>query len=240
MFSEDAIHAPERIGEEVWLVEGDIVSFYGFPYPTRSVIIRLAGDRLWIWSPVALTDYLRLAVEDLGHPTHLVSPNKIHHLFLKDWKESWPNARLWGPASTIAKRKDLTFEPALDEVVPKCWGDDIDMFRVAGSVFMDEIVFFHRPSCTVILADLIEAFNAAFLKAHWSPMCRCLAPLWGITEEKAKAPLEWRLSFLNRPQARAARDKILSWPAEQVVMAHGVWQRHDGRAFLERSLSWLD
>jgi hypothetical protein len=33
--------ALEVIGDSIWLVEGDVVDFYGFPYPTRSVIVRL-------------------------------------------------------------------------------------------------------------------------------------------------------------------------------------------------------
>ena len=56
----------ERVDEALWLAEGEIVSFYGFPYPTRSAIVRLANDRLWVWSPVRLTEDLRRDVERLG------------------------------------------------------------------------------------------------------------------------------------------------------------------------------
>ena len=46
-------------------------------------------------------------VDALGRVAHLVSPNRIHHLYLGDWKALYPAARLWGPASTISKRSDL-------------------------------------------------------------------------------------------------------------------------------------
>ena len=94
----------EPVGENIWLAEGGIVSFYGAPYPTRSVIVRLPSGDLWIWSPIELTAELRQAVEGLGRPAHLVSPNKIHHLFLAEWKKAWPGAKLWGPASTVHPR----------------------------------------------------------------------------------------------------------------------------------------
>jgi hypothetical protein len=43
------------VGEELWTVEGPIVSFYSFPYPTRMAVARLANRQLWLWSPIALT-----------------------------------------------------------------------------------------------------------------------------------------------------------------------------------------
>lgn len=155
-----------QVDEGIWIAEGENVDFYGFPYPTRCVIARLPGGGLWIWSPIKLTDHLRAAVEPLGTPEHLVSPNKLHHLFLADWHEAWPGSRLWGPASSIRKRQDLTFQPPLDAAPPEEWDDLFDMVRFSGSVFMDEVVFFHRPSRTVILADLSENFSEAFLAAN--------------------------------------------------------------------------
>ena len=59
-------------GPDIWIAEGPVVSAYlGFRYPTRMAVIRLpnaeGGDGgLFIWSPVALTDELRAAVEALG------------------------------------------------------------------------------------------------------------------------------------------------------------------------------
>ena len=87
----------EKVDSALWLVEGEIVSFYGFPYPTRSAIARLADGRLWVWSPVKLDAALRDEVDRLGRVAHLVSPNKLHHLYLAEWKSAYPEAKLWGP-----------------------------------------------------------------------------------------------------------------------------------------------
>ncbi len=228
-----------EVDSNIWILEGDTVSFYGFCYPTRCVIIRLPSGKLWVWSPIALTPAVRQQVDVLGTPTHLVSPNKIHHLFLQDWKAAWPEAWLWGPQSTIAKRTDLAFEPALDEAVPDAFEGVIDMVRFSGSPVMDELVFLHRPSATVILADLSEHFSEGFLHRHWKPWQRWIAGLWGIVEGKGYAPLEWRLSFFDRRKARSCRDRILAWSPERVIMAHGVWQPGNGTAFLRQALAWV-
>lgn len=104
---------------------------------------------------------------------------------------------------------------------------------------MDEIVFFHRPSQTVMVADLIQAFGDRFLRDHWRWWQRPLAALDGISASRPGAPREWRLSFFDRGAARAARDKALRWRCERVIIAHGEWARSDGQSYLARALSWL-
>src|SRR4051812_19272404 len=88
----------EQVHEALWVAEGDIVSFFGLSYPTRSVIARFENGDLWLWSPVKLTADLRAQVDRLGPVRHLVSPNKLHHLYLQEWKAAYPEALLWGPA----------------------------------------------------------------------------------------------------------------------------------------------
>lgn len=227
------------IGDRIWMADGPIVDFFSFPYPTRMVIVRLEEDALWVWSPVALTDDLRAEVESLGRVTHLVSPNKIHYLFLSEWQAAFPEARLWGPVSTIKKCTVLCFEAPLEDTPPHDWGPDIDQAWFRGSFIFDEVVFFHRPSRTAIFADLIEAFSEDFLHKYWSWWQRPLAYLDGITEKSPHAPGELRLSFIDRAPTRAARDKVLSWAPEQVIVAHGEWCHKGGLAFVERALDWV-
>ncbi len=229
----------EEVDDAVWLAEGGIVSFYGFPYPTRSVIVRFGNGDLWVWSPIKPSPGLLKELGRLGRIAHLVSPNKIHHLYLQDWAALLPEAQVWGPPSTISKRRDLAFREPLSDIPPMQWQPDLDQAWFRGSPAMDEVVFLHRPSRTVIVADLIESFTDRFLREHWSWWQRPLAKLGGITAHRPRAPLEWRLSFIKRAPARAARDKVLGWPCERVIMAHGEWQRADGHAFLARSLDWL-
>lgn len=229
----------EKVDEALWLAEGEIVSFFGFPYPTRSAIVRLADDRLWVWSPVRLTDDLRRGVDRLGRVTDLVSPNKLHHLGLAAWSSAYPAAKLWGTSSTVKRFPGLAFAGALGDAAPPEWGPDIDQAWFRGSYMMDEIVFFHRPSRTAIVADLIQAFSEAFLQHHWSWWRRPFAKLGGISAAHPGTPSDWRRSFLNRKSARAAAAKVLNWNCERVVIAHGDWATSDGQAFLRRGLDWL-
>ncbi|MAN45511.1 MAG: DUF4336 domain-containing protein [Alphaproteobacteria bacterium] len=228
-----------EIDDNIWLVDGPNVNFYGCPYPTRMVIVRLPGGDLWVWSPIRLTDDLQEAVNALGRVAHLVSPNKIHHLFLQDWNAVWPDARLWGPASTIKKRSDLNFEPALEHTPPADWQGVIDQFWFRGSIAMDEIAFLHTPSGTAIFADLSENFSQSFLEANWKNWQRMVANLWGIVQGKGYAPLEWRLSWIDRTSARKTILRLIGRKPEHVIMAHGEWIDTGADVFLRRAFSWL-
>lgn len=223
----------------VWLAEGDIVDFYGFPCSTRMVIAQLPNGGLWVWSPVRLNDDLREAVAALGTPTHLVSPNRLHHLYLEDWKAAWPSAKLWGPASTIKKRGDLSFEAPLEHEPPTDWEGELDQAWFHGSLLFDEVVFFHKPSRTVIFADLTVNFSQDFLEAHWSWWKRIIARLWGIVEGYGYAPLEFRLTWFNRKPAGQAMKKVLAWQPDRVLMAHGELVDEAPETFLKSAFAWL-
>lgn len=181
---------------------------------------------------------MRAEVDRLGPVRHLVSPNKLHHLFLPEWKDAYPGAQLWGPRSTIKKRPDLNFRAGLQDNPPSEWLPDIDQAWFRGSFAMDEVVFLHRPSATAIVADLIQTFSDAFLRKHWG-WYSFLARLDGLTENQASAPREWRLSFISRAPARRARDKVLSWECRNLIVAHGKRPHSIGPEFLPKSFRWL-
>ena len=226
------------VADELWLAEGPKVDFFGFPYSTRMVVARLP-EGLWVWSPIALEPELRREIEALGEVAWLVSPNKIHHLFLAEWHAAFPHAKLCGLGQVVAKREDLSFDLTLDDTPPSPWSEHIDQVVFRGSVAMEEIVFFHRPSSTAIFGDLIENFEQDFLDANWTRWQARLAHFAGITAPEGKAPIDFRASFVRRKSAREALSQVMAWAPQRVVMAHGTWIDSEGVAFLERSFSWL-
>ena len=143
----------EQLGDNLWFADGEIVSFNGFAYPTRTVLVRLDNGGLWLWSPTQKTIAIEEEVRALGPVRHIVSPNKLHYLFLSEWQTAFPEAKLWGTAATIAKCDDLRFYGALGDEPPAEWIGQIDQFYFKNSRFLDELIFFHRASRTAIIAD---------------------------------------------------------------------------------------
>jgi hypothetical protein len=225
----------EPFGPGLYVADGPEVSFLRVPYPTRMVVARLGDGSAWVWSPIRLTPELAAAVEAVGPVRNLVSPNKIHHLFLDAWARRWPEARLFAPPGLAARRPDLRFHAELGDVPDAAWEGDLDQVVFRGSLFMEEVVFFHRPSRTAIVGDLVQRFDAAGLRG-WR---RWVMRLDGLVGERGSTPREWRASFLRRGPARAARERLLSWQPEGLVIAHGACVREGAGAVLARALSWL-
>jgi hypothetical protein len=218
----------------IHVAEGPTVSFFGFPYPTRMAVITLPAG-LFVWSPIALTPALRGEVDALGKIRWLVSPNKLHHLFLGAWKAAYPGALLYAPPGLRRKRKDLAFDADLADAPDRAWAIEIDQVLVRGSFYLTEAVFFHRASGTAIVGDLIQSFPRDWFHG-WRGV---LARLGGIVAPDIGAPSDWRSTFLNRRAARAAVARILAWPIERVLIAHGPPACTDGAAFMRRGFAWL-
>jgi hypothetical protein len=227
--------ALQPFGPDIWTAEGPVVSFFGFPYPTRMAAIRLANGDLFVWSPIALTPELKKEIDALGRVAHLVSPNKLHYLFMAQWKAAYPSTRLYAPPGLARKRKDLHFDATLGDTPDPAWATDIDQVRMGGSFALTEIIFFHRKSRTAIFADLVQNFPRDWFKG-WRGL---LARLDGITASDPGAPREWRFSFRNRRAARKALARIIAWQPEQVIIAHGDMVRQDGAAFIRKTFRWL-
>ncbi len=222
-------------GEELWLEDGPTVPFLRVPYPTRMAVARLADGGLWVWSPIALTPELEKAIEAFGPVRHLVSPNKIHHLFLGEWQERWPEARLWASPGLAAKRSDLRFDGELGDEAPESWAEEIDQVVVRGSLAMEEVLFHHRRSRAALVCDLIQRHPPG----GFSRPTRWLMALDGLLGEHGSTPREWRASFLRRGRAREAVRTALAWEPERLVIAHGTCAERGASAVMRRSLGWL-
>jgi hypothetical protein len=225
----------EEFAPSLYVADGPVVSFYGFPYTTRMAVVRLSAGSVWVWSPVALTEELFKLVSDVGPVRHIVSPNKIHHLFLAEWADRSPEALLYAPPGLARRKPDLCFDAELGDEPVAAWADDIDQIIFRGSLAMEEVVFFHRESRTAIICDLIQRHPETAI-AGWKGMLMKLDSLVG---EHGSTPREWRASFLRRSKARAAREKVLSWNPERLLIAHGECAQTNASKIIEDALSWI-
>lgn len=220
---------------DIWLADGPEVSVAGFRYPTRAAIVRLSGGPLLVWSPIALSPALRAAVDSLGEVHYLVPPNSLHHLFLADWQNAYPAARLYAPPGLREKRRDLTFDADLGEEADLEWSGELDQVPMRGNLITTEVVFFHTKSRTVLFADLIQQIDPRSL-AGWRAV---VASLDLMTGPEPQVPRKFRTAFFGRQSARRSFDRVLAWPVDNVIMAHADPVLRDGRAFVDRAFRWL-
>lgn len=240
----EPLNTLKPVGEDLWVVDGPVVrmAYLGgsLPFPTRMVVIRLANGGLFLWSPTEPSEGLRAEIDALGPVQHLVSPNKIHYAHIAAWKQHYPEAEAWASPGVreraASQHVDVSFDADLGDEPAPAWRGDLDQLVFRGSRFMEEVVFFHRKSRVLILADLIENFEPERLRGAY----RWLIRFSGAVDPDGKAPLDLRLTFLRgKGDARASLDRMLAWEPEKVIMAHGRWYDRNGAEELRRAFRWL-
>lgn len=225
----------DELGENIWTVDGEtVVALMGFHYPTRMVVIRLADGALFLWSPVALTPALHAEVKALGPVTHIVAPNALHHLALADWQAAYPEAQIWAAPGLAAKRDDLRFAGTLGDTPDPAWAGEIDQVHFTNRI-TDEIVFFHRPSGTAIVTDLIQQMPKDWYRG-WRAL---VAKLDLMTAAAPQVPRKFRTAFSDKAAARAAARKVLAWNANALVVAHGPREETGAARVLNDAFAFL-
>lgn len=225
----------KEFGKNIWVVEGNCVGVAGFNYPTRMVVIKLSDQTLFIWSPIELTTDLKSQVDLLGDVMHIIAPNSLHHLFVSQWQAAYPIAKLYAAPKLQEKRNDISFTKELSDTSFDNWEGDVEKVLFKGNIITTEVVFFHKASRTVLFTDLLQQFPEHYFSG-WRGI---IAKLDLMTCDRPTVPRKFRLATLKRNVARNALARILEWPSEKVIMAHGTPVTEKGKAFLKFAFTWL-
>lgn len=232
------------IAEGVWIVDGPVIRFgylgIRFPFPTRTTVVRLADGGLWVHSPTELPPSLKREVDAQGPVRHLVTPNRIHYWWVGDWAMAFPNAATYAApgvrkqALSNGRFADYDADLAPDSTYP--WSGEFEMLLVPGS-YLTEAVFFHVPTRTLILTDLIQNYETAKIT---NPFFRIMCRLAGSAHPNGKMPIDLRSTFLkHRKQMGEAVRTMISWAPDRIVIAHGRWYEANAVAELKRAFRWL-
>src|SRR3546814_14352377 len=126
-------------------------------------VVRRAGGRLWVHSPIAPDTVLFEAIDALGDVAWLVAPNSLHYWYVADWQRRYPAARTLAVPGLAAKAKRAFRIDAVagDGALP----DGIAAVLVPGTA-VNEAVFPHRPARTGTLTPQTENFETARLSGR--------------------------------------------------------------------------
>jgi hypothetical protein len=218
------------VASELWTAEHALALPGGVRLPSRMAVVRVAGGRLLLYSPIPLTDALGTTIDVIGKVTWIVAPSRLHHMFVEPWLARYPGAELHGAEGLARKRPGLPWRTLDPQAAP--FGEAIEAQLIAGAPRLNEVVLLHRPSRSLLLADLL--FNVT-APATWATH----AVLWlmGTRGRLAMSRL-WRVQTRDRRMLKASIERVLAWDFVRILPGHGAVFAADAREAARSALAW--
>jgi len=201
------------VPDTIWATQRP-VWFGGVRIRSRTTIVRLAGGALWVHSPCPPTDEACAALDALGEVRWIVVPNKYHHLQTPATAARYPKALVVGPKTVQARNPHVSLTMATDDPAYLRATSELTAIPLGGVPFLDETVFFHAASGSLIAADLLIS---ACARDHWT--WRMAARIWG-RYGKIKTPPDVRMKTRANPAVAESIAHLRALPLQRILVAH--------------------
>jgi uncharacterized protein DUF4336 len=227
----------QAFAENLWIVDGPDVRDFGVLFTTRMTIVKLSDGSLWVDSPVSVDSDTLQQITSLGPVRHLVAATPRHVWRLNSWSQMFPEAQPWvaKPTPLTLQKRNLSSARILGSEPPEAWQADLEQIAFQGNPLIEEVIFFHKRSRTVILDDLIQNHRPQPGRL----LRNLLMKLEGVEYPHGGVGLDMRLTFFHRKRARQSLEELLSWDFDRLIIAHGPCLEKDARPFVERAFRWL-
>ncbi len=216
--------------ENLWVIDLPLKMPGGVQIGTRTTIIRLADGSLFMHCPGPIEESDFQEIAKLGDVRHIVAANLFHHLFVKQTLARCEGATLYAPPNFEQKLPDLSYQ-ALTNAAPTTWAGELDQVAIEGAPSLNEIVFLHRASRTLLLTDL--CFNMQHSDSLITRITMRITGAYGHF-----GPSRLARSFMkDKAAVRAGVERILDLDFDRVIVTHGDVVETGGREALREAFS---
>jgi hypothetical protein len=191
-------------------------------------VVRLKGDRLVIYSAIALDETEMSTIGRFGRPAYLIVPSDIHRMDAKVWKHRYPAMKVITPRGARKKVAEVVPVDATDVDF-----DDpaVHFVTVPGTDDKEAALTVDAASgTTLILNDLV--FNLANRPGVSGWLFKTL----GMTGDVPHVPPVIRMRLVK--DNGALRSQLETWSRlpnlERVVVSHGTIIANDAAHVLHR------
>jgi len=222
----------EIVPHQMWIYNTPF-RFLGVNIGARMTVIRLERGGLFLHSPVEWTEDIKKGLNSLGPVLFIVSPNHMHHLFMADYQEVYPEVRLYASPGLREKRKDIKFFGILQDKAEEAWQSELDQMIFYGHPLSQEVIFYHFKSRTLLLADLMMNFDT-----KKSLLTKIVTKTLGIYGGPV-FPVASQLSLTEQAEAKISAKRILQWHFERIILSHGNIIENNGKEAFQQAFGGL-
>ncbi|KAI1001381.1 hypothetical protein K3495_g6819 [Podosphaera aphanis] len=230
----------------------------------RATIVKLATGMLAVFSPVTLTPTVRAKISSITSTPdpvgYLIAPNIEHHIFLSSWSSAYPKARVigmeplaqkrialnrtdptitlldWSTLFTSQNKREITISPEFDA--------EFDYEYIDGHINR-ELVFVHKPTKTLIEADLLFNLPATeqYSRSDEDPAGGLFSKaVKKLDSTKGDAIWQKRITWYglvrDRPSFTESIRIIDSWDFTNLVPCHGDSILGSAKSIFKRVFDW--
>jgi hypothetical protein len=199
----------------------------------RMTVVRLADGSLWVHSPVVWSRELDGEMRMLGDVRHFTAPSRMHDGFWPEWFEHFKGAEFSAAPGLVKEHPELPFTMKLADDRPGVPGGELQARLMRGMPVVNEFVFLHLASRTLIVADLVFNLDPPDF------MSRILLRLNGALGRPTPSRM-FKMAIRDRAAFRESLDTVLAWDFDRVIVGHGENIASGGRAVLREAYAFLE
>lgn len=228
-----------EIDNNIW-VEEQPLKYLGLNVGTRMTIIRLKTGELIVISPIQVDNATIHQLNQVGDVSYIIAPNLYHYLFASSFKAFYPKAKLWAAPGLESKRPELSIDQVIRDdgnsllnEVEYLLFDGFRTFDLSGPSLLNECVFFHPESHTLVLTDTAFHFDESF------PLTtKLVARLIGGYKKLSPSLVE-RFATRDKQRVKQSVQKVLTWDFRRVIVAHGSIIENDAKKRFKEGYEWF-
>jgi Domain of unknown function (DUF4336) len=224
----------------------------------RATIIKLRTGALAVFSPVALTDDVRSKVQSMGNNVKYISAMDIeHHIYLTPWAKAYPQAEVIGMEGLPEKRekdpatKGIKFAHVFtksnkrDMRISEEFDDEFE-YEYIHSHASNELVYYHKPTKTMIEADFIFNLPAheQYSKSGESATSGILTKLF-TSLMNTKNEAIWQRRFIwylagakDRVGFSESINRMKRWDLQRIIPSHGDVMESGAQGVFDNITLW--
>lgn len=202
----------QPIDTGLWYLPGHFHTLM-FRGSTRMTVLKGDGG-LVLYSPVALSAADVRAIEALGPVSAILAPNTVHHLYLNAAAEAFPRARVYVPEGLEDKIGPVPRAETISRASPPALPGGIEHFIFERHAIR-ECVLFHRPTRTLVTADLLYNYQAE--NGRGEKVFFRLLGCYG----SPKVAFYHRFAIRDKAAVRELIETVRGWRPKHIVMCHG-------------------
>lgn len=224
----------------------------------RGTLVKLQTGNVAVFSPVAFTPDVKAKVQSMGPIKYIVAPDIEHHIFISTWAAEYPEAEIIAMEGLPEKREadpatkgtkfthifsqrnklDMHITPEFDEEFS---------YEYFHSHVNKELVFLHKPTRTMIQADLLfnlpatEQYSQTGLNARSGILTKLFGSIMNT-----RGDMIWQRRFLwymaggkDRPGFAESAKRTKSWDFDRIIPCHGDVIETGGKSIFDKATAWF-